>query len=213
MLTERELPYNPASFAVADAMMVAQIKMAEEKLPNFPQLTANAYTADQRENIREAILVNATRNECCYATSLVITFLHNKYSDLFSGIILLQAVDAAGTLFDGRGEHHNFLLKDKTGVWYSGSPANHTTSDPNSRLTSLHVEDDLDELLYAIKKRDGGLWPTEEKITEALTNPTLAFPSLEYDNAPLHVTRITNNGNGNETAERFMLLCPSTITL
>jgi len=72
--------------------------------------------------------------------------------------------------------HRYFLVQDRLGVWYAGSPANYSEGGKYNPLKTIFFSEDLSSILDQIKLREGGLWPDRKEIVKVATG-RLAMPS------------------------------------
>lgn len=162
--------------AIADAMMRAYWRQLKGEIsyrmvdPEKPELSQGM----------DEFLKSATRSECLNASVDTICALAKKHPDLFTTLTIIstEAVPKTSWLSKvGQGFHAYFLAQDRKGVWYAASPANHGANNEKAYALTLIKDNDLSSVLRKIEKRDGLLFPDEEKIKEGL-NSHSRFPTV-----------------------------------
>jgi hypothetical protein len=191
---------NPAHYAVADAMMVAHANLLSKEIDNPPNFTGVVF---------EGIIERKTNGKCRDACISVIKHLANNHSTLFKGMVILEALGGIKDLINKRWNHHdNFLVLDKKGFWYAGSPANFRpqyTDDEDQRFTRLIISRKLQEVLDRIEYEDEGLWPTAKFIKNAFKNQS-TLP-LSPTSVQLAILRLKNLGNEEQVDSVFNFAC------
>ena len=138
----------------------------------------------------EQLLEVLTKFRCGYASSMTLLALWREHSDLFDVMTILYSAsveEKPESQFQDHGEHGQyidhelFLVCDKNGVWYAGSPSNYIEDSklPNP-ITNVYQSSDLNELLDQITKAEGGLWPSK-KFIELQAKSNCLFPHIDGD--------------------------------
>lgn len=157
-LRQEVLLYNPAEEAVADAMMVTQAKMLLEPLKQGGISSVNI----------GAMLGNISHGICGKASIYALAYLAKMYVYLFDYMFLIQARLTAERDFYKAGllQHVLFAVRDKGGMWFAGSPANHNSDVPKDEnsMTRIIRGNTLAEIISVIEKKEGGLWPSADFI-------------------------------------------------
>lgn len=168
---ERPFPISSRN-AVEDAMIWAQMELLNtSRTPNSRTLQTLPAGADL-----DVFTAIQTAGKCKEGSLAAVEFLSQKYSDLFSGIVLLQADAGTEKLRNGWGNHYYFLARDINSKWFAASPANFEPSRGGGNLTRIIAHDDLSQVLKWIKRFDNGKWPTTEFIEEVFRNDPLVKP-------------------------------------
>lgn len=205
---EMILSYNPASYAVADAMMLAQINLIDRDWDFFPDAHA-ALSSQERRLLREDMMMQRTNGECLTSVRSVIDHLSSAHAKKFKSITALVADTHVSPILHDWTKHYYFLAQDLSDTWYAGSPANHLNIDLASRLTTPFVSRDLETVLAQIEERESGRWPDVTYITEIAETPILRMPQVHLDPATnLHhrfVTTMVNLGGNNNWSYQLEL--------
>jgi len=201
LMAERELPYNPASMAIADAMMLAQIQLIDRDWDFFQQAESDL-SLNERRLLREERMMQRTNGECLASVRTAVDYLSRSHEAKFDSITVILAEARTAPILHDWGKHYYFLAKDKHGVWHAGSPANHLSIDRESRLTTPIVSADLEMVLGQIKKRERGKWPDASYITEITTDPALRMPQVRLNSITntdhrFVTTMVSLEGNSN----------------
>lgn len=178
-LIESEIKFQVApADAVADAMMVAQAVQLADVLGKHSYTNGNSNNTDYVRNEIDwtTLLVQKTRSGCEIASRTVVTYLADKYPELFEAIAILRAERRPKSLIKGWNFHENFLVLGKDGTWYAGSPANYHPHSRVNRLTDTMFDASLEHVLDQIRARDGGLWPTRDFLESRLLSSTDRLP-------------------------------------
>jgi hypothetical protein len=184
----RTTEHSSAQVAVVDAMMATQCRVIQRN-PVFAEARAtNSFNADV-----ETILEKDSRDRCFEGSSYALLYLYQNHKDLFQRFILFGGVKPPFSSFSWR-EHYYFLVQDKKGVWYAGSPANYHLGVPHYKeddelykeylqllskdimmtvLSSPHLED----IIRDVQSSFAGRWPSAEflqrRIAKRYKDPSL----------------------------------------
>lgn len=166
--------------AVADAMMVAQAEMVSPVIINPEKYLAKG--ADNTGQM-EKLVADASSGMCEAASVYSLYFLAQRYPQEFDYMAILKTWDnyrrPKGKLKNGLGKWHTyFIVKDKKGIWYAASPANHTPNRKSSSLTRIYKSIEPQQIVNKIEKVDGGEWPTGDFIRQSLESGKYTSPSL-----------------------------------
>lgn len=157
--------------AVANAMMVA----LRERLDWYISRVGN-YGEGKVFKDLNWILRLQTNQKCDISSHSVLRYLdHPDRRDMFTGMGLINAETGLYHFT----AHQAFLVKDRKGRWFAGSPANFRQGQEPSRLTTLY-EGSLHEVMTQLKKTEGGDWPSEEFIKEQFRDNQLRMPGFRY---------------------------------
>lgn len=157
------------SMAIGDAMMLAGYKDMDDVLEMYEQNTDIPYP--KVISGWEKHLKRNTADKCKDSSIYAIDYLNGKHGGLFSHLLLLEAHRNEAVPFKSNSDydfHTYFLARDKEGIWYAGSPANHTIGGRNSPLTTVFSSESLDEILSLIRQKDGGDWPSAQYVERVL---------------------------------------------
>lgn len=131
-------PFTPAEI-VADAMMAAiymQVRYPREE----SEKAADQYPEHVREELLDATFTAWTRRKCQAASAYTLCKIaaHSASDSLFDRYVLMQSWDDKHTKANGDPlfNHAYFLVRDKSSVWYMGSPSNYAMHE-RTRLTTL----------------------------------------------------------------------------
>lgn len=153
--------------AVADAMMVAQAELIADYLQNQ---TAFLGKAQDNSRLLEKILQYETDGKCMIGTIFALYYLGVKYPHLFKAVGRLVTYNNPGrpdgSLKCDSDFHSYFIVKDTSGVWYAGSPANHIADRENSPLTRVISSRDPQGVVDRITEIEGGEWPNGKFIEQ-----------------------------------------------
>lgn len=158
---------NPASYAVADAMMVVQARF----MTSPPRWTRSAEDLDKA-------LEKKSHAECEAACARAISYLALKHASLFQAVGIMRTFP--DDLRDVRGIpmvfHDNFIALDTSNIWYAGSPANHKAGVAETRMTNVISSSSLPEVLKELKEQDKAEQPTPELISRVFVHDDFRMP-------------------------------------
>lgn len=178
MVENRESRFSAPAYAVADAMMAAQVYMYG--LDKDPSRLARA--AFQGEGSLALFQQIRTLGDCTKVSKIVMAHIAYNNPNLFSGMALLQGNGSEEQFVNQGWKHHqNFLVRDIAGIWYAGSPANYSPRDPE-RLTRVISSENLETVLKQIVVHDGGQWPTPDYVQGVFNNHRHRFPQVQTRN-------------------------------
>lgn len=167
--------FNPAAYAVADAMMMVQ---AAFMLGTTSRIKGYRFQEEQ-DLTMDKKLQNVSAGNCESACLEAIRYLNEKHRGLFQNMAMLRSF---GNLRDAFGLemtfHDNFLVKDKTGIWHAGSPANHTARDEKSRMTRIVSSHNLQDVLDKLREYDKAELPTAGFIEETFEASPIRLPHV-----------------------------------
>lgn len=174
MVIEREYVKMSPNEAVADAVMVAIYRQLNRQ-GGIEAWTNNKASFGKAIPYDLAFITRlATKGGCRGACDHVITFLGEKYGNLFSKLVLIEALSSADYLLtNGWGWHDYFLALGIDGVWYAGSPANYQDGmeDVVGDMLKIISSRSLDQVMSEIAELEGGLWPEPVEIKKILSEP------------------------------------------
>ncbi len=161
---------------MVSAMMATQAQMLKSAIEH-PSLYPSSYITNGNSHERvyqlEEMLRNISEGKCGRASTHSLFILCSKYADLFDVMLLLASYrdNHSSEFHDKNIEHHAlFLVRDTTGIWHAGSPANHRIGSSDSPLTKIISSRNLEEVISEISKSEGGLWPSADFINQAIGN-------------------------------------------
>lgn len=150
--------------------------------------------------LREAVKVG-TSGMCAIGSENVIHKLATEKGNLFDKMTLISTniLSPDSPLnYDLPQEdrftyHTYFLVQDKNGVWYAGSPANHYQTKEKDYATTLIVDKDLDALLRKMESRDKSSYPTSSDLMNQMDN-MVATPLNSDNQVSIFDIRRTKDG-------------------
>lgn len=141
----------------------------------------------QEENEIGMMFEQITSGMCFNASVEMARFLTEEHKDNFETIMIITTHDILEDSpirenIDKNGFHSYILIKDKNGIWYATSPANHNMTIKSSKqakvkdneyATTLFFDSSLTAVLEKIKNRDGFQLPNETDILSNLRDNTI----------------------------------------
>lgn len=159
----------------------------------------DGYLKDLAESQR---MDQLTALRCKSNSAYVLDTVSRYYPDRFDTMFILSGVKTDGFKDAPRNsEHSYFVIKDKKGKYFAGSPAN-TQDGDTQNFSTLLESDNLPDILAQISERSGGFWPTADQVQEGLlktppevkiegsTNaPKIEFTTIAYSYPDYSSTR------------------------
>lgn len=160
---------NQAPFAVADAMMDAQANYIENQGFNFNRKKVELKTLGQVESGLESWSYQL----CHIGSRHAAEYLIGKYKHLFSGIALMTG---SGPFKQRWNWHEVFIARDKSGIWYIGSPANFSLNDERNRMDKVISAPSVSEAMAFLIDQDAGVWASPDFIQDVFDNDPRVLP-------------------------------------
>jgi hypothetical protein len=155
--------------AVADAMMIATCVLTKDWLDDI-----RMDVIDDETSVVELLkrqVIEATNGRCFVGSAIALAYLKQEQESLFDKMCMLIAYSDSENKFrdDGWSFHAYFLVQDKDGVWFAGSPANYEGQEEgNDCLTNFFYDRSLKLVLDRIQSFEGGCWPDEKNVVSFL---------------------------------------------
>lgn len=175
--------------AVADAMMTVQARFFNQARGDIYEIMPEYLPLLEKTKVA---LQYASRGGCQSSSLFVIYYLQRNYPGFFTNLVLLDSVaDDIQKFRNPEWSYHAYFLAGATdGTWYAGSPANYEHDGDKNPFTVLIRSDNLEGVLLAIRKTDGGHWPSvsfmERCLQEDYRKPKILEPEIRENNRKSH---------------------------
>jgi hypothetical protein len=136
------------------------------------QISREIYFEDKEPKHKrlKEVVEAGTRAMCYFGSKDVIYDLSLQNRDLFDSMILVstELIDDDSWLKTEANQwfHTYFLVKDKDGMWYAGSPANNGVNKDKQYATTIIHGRNLGEVLEIMSERDKAHFPAESFVVD-----------------------------------------------